>query len=438
MLSGLEGLLADRPVTHVRWGLERIDDILEELGRPERSFRALHIGGTNGKGSVAACAHAVLEAAGLRSGLYTSPHLVHPRERVRATHGVPPGLLDRCADRVRPLADARGATYFEAITAVAFLAFAELRVEWAVLETGLGGRLDATNVVVPAACAIVTVAVDHAAILGDSLEAIAGEKAGILKPGVPTALGRLPSGARAVVVRRAAELESPLVELGRDAEVTRVEVSPSGTRFEYRSRRRAGLALRTPLVGSHQADNAAVALMSLEAADGLELSDDALRRGVVAARLPGRFHVLRGPVGTWVLDIAHNPAGAAALRATLEAVALPTPVVFLVGVLGDKPWAEMAATLLARDDRAVLTVPPSAPAGRRWNPGEATRFVPGGGEVVLDFAAALRRARELAGGGTVVVTGSVHTVGDALAHLEVSDAVAGTASRIRDTPGEGE
>lgn len=434
MLSGLEGLLSGRPVAHVRWGLERIAGILEALDRPERSFRSLHLAGTNGKGSAAACAHAVLEAAGRRAGLYTSPHLLHPRERVRATGGVPIELLDRCADRVRPLADAHGATYFEAITAVAFLAFAELGLEWAVLETGLGGRLDATNVVRPAACAIVTVAVDHAAVLGASLAAIAGEKAGILEPGIPVALGRLPPEAREVVLGRAVVLGSPVLELGRDAQVTDVETSLSGTRFVYRSGRRPkGVPLRLPLIGAHQAENAGVGLLTLEAAGEPRAGADVLQRGVAATRLPGRFQVVARPGGTWVLDIAHNPAAVAALRVALDAVPLARPLVHLVGILRDKPWSEMLEGLVAPGERAVLTVPPSAPVERRWDPDEAARGGRGDREAVADFRAALGRARELAGGGTVVVTGSAHTVGDALTLLEVAAGTPGTAAGNRET-----
>lgn len=419
-MSGLQGLLAGRSVTHVRWGPERIENMLERLGRPERDFRSLHLAGTNGKGSAAAFAHAILGAAGHRSGLYTSPHLLDPRERISVTGGVPSSLLDRCADRVRPLADGCGATYFEAITATAFLAFAETGVEFAVVETGLGGRLDATNVVRPVAAAIVSVALDHEAILGNSVEGIAAEKAGILKEGIPVTIGRLPPGARAVVRGRATELGCPVHELGREAEVSEVETSLAGTRFRYgRGGRPPGPRLATRLVGAHQAENAAVALLMLESVPDLELDERAARRGVGAAWLPGRFQVERGSDGTWVLDIAHNPAATAALRRTVEAVALPRPLVFLVGILRDKPWREMLGTLLAPRDRAVLTLPPSAPPGRRWDPAAAARSGgPGLREAVPGFDEALGRARELAGDGTVVVTGSAHTAGDALARLE--------------------
>lgn len=416
--TGLAGLLAGRPVGHIRWGLERIEGILEGLARPERTFRSLHFAGTNGKGSAAATAWAVLEAAGCRAGLYTSPHLVHVRERIRAVGGVPAELLDRCADRVRPLAERAGATYFECITAVAFLAFAELEVEWASVETGLGGRLDATNVLRPAACGILTVSLDHTEHLGGTLEEIAREKAGILKPGVPAALGRVPDIAARAVAKRARRVGSPVRRLGRDAAVTEVRTDADGTSFRYASAGwPGGVPLRIPLPGRHQAENAAVALMALECAGALP-GEDALRRGVSRAWLPGRCQLLRRSDGPWLLDIAHNPEGIRALRAALEELPVPGPPAFLVGILVDKPWREMLEELLRPGERGVLTVAPSSPPERRWDPAEAAGPAGCGLESAADFEGALRRVRELAGAGTVVVTGSAYTVGDALARLE--------------------
>lgn len=422
--AGLEGLLAGRPVDHIRWGLERIEGILEGVGHPERAFRSLHFAGTNGKGSAAATAYAVLEAAGHRAGLYTSPHLVDVRERVRAAGGVPADLLDRSADRVRPLADRTGATYFECVTAVAFLSFAELGVEWASVETGLGGRLDATNALRPAACGILTVSLDHTRHLGESLEEIAREKAGILKPGVRAVLGRVPEAAARVVADRARRVGSPLRRLGRDAAVTEVRTDADGTSFRYASARwPGGILLRTPLPGRHQAENAAVALLALECAGALP-GEEALRRGVSRAWLPGRCQLLRRPDGTWLLDIAHNPEGIRALRAALEELPLPGPMAFLAGILVDKPWREMLGGLLRPGERGVLTTAPSSPPERRWDPAAAAGVAIPGLEAEPDFGRALRRVRELAGAGTVVVTGSAYTVGDALARLGGAGATA--------------
>ena len=413
--NGLVGLLAERPVAHIEWGLQRIDAVLEALGRPERTFHSVHFAGTNGKGSTAAVAHSVLRAAGHRAALYTSPHLVELVERIQAS-GLTDELLDSCADRVRPLADAQGATYFEALTATAFLAFAELGVEWASVETGLGGRLDATNLVMPAACGIVSVSHDHESHLGSTLAEIAGEKAGILKSGIPVALGQLPREAERVIEAVADTVGVPLRRLGREAVVDHVHPELMGTRFRYRSISWPdGLDLRTPLVGAHQASNAAVALLALEAAIP-ELDEEHVRRGVGDVQLQGRFQPVDGPGGLWVLDMAHNPAGIRALQKTVEDVELPRPVAFVVGILGDKPWSKMLRHLLRSGERAVLTTAPSAPVSRRWKPEAAAREVPGI-EAEPDFERALVRGRELAGVGTVLVTGSAYTVGDALTWL---------------------
>lgn len=224
MLSGpppaggaLEALLALSPPTRIVWGLDRIRTMLAGLGDPQATFRSVLIAGTNGKGSVAAAVEALLRADGARTGLYTSPHLVHPSERVRVDgRPVAPELLAAAAADVLPLARREDATFFEAITAAGFLAFARAGVERAAVEVGLGGRLDATNVLAPDACVITNVDLDHADYLGDTLEAIAAEKAGILKSGVPAVAGPMPERPLGVVEARAREVGAPLRVLGRE------------------------------------------------------------------------------------------------------------------------------------------------------------------------------------------------------------------------------
>lgn len=414
----LERLLADRPITHARWGLERIRRLVAELGEPQEAYRSFHIGGTNGKGSAAATAAAVLVAGGRRVGLYTSPHLQDVRERIRVDGAfAPEEVLQGCAERVLPAAERVGATYFEALTAVAFLCFAELEVEDAVVEVGLGGRLDATNVLRPTACAITGIARDHTDVLGGSLERIAAEKAGIFKAGAPAAVGPLGAAAWRTVRCRAEELGVPIHRLGRDARLAEVALTEEGTRFTYRSRAwPEGAELRTRLLGAHQATNAGVALLLLEAAGALP-SAGTVRRGLARLRWPGRFQLLRGPDGAWILDAAHNPSAVGALSATLAALAPPEPVVVLVSILRDKPWERMIRTLAAGGRRTVLTVAPSAPAERRWDPAVAAARLGPGAEAVPAFDRALERARELAGNGTVLVSGSFTVVGDALRSL---------------------
>ena len=415
----LEEILTSRPLTAVEWGLERTRELLRRLGDPQRGFRSIHVGGTNGKGSAAAMAAAVLTAQGRRVGLYTSPELRETPDRYRVDgRPLPRDLLTDCAERIGPVAEELGATFFEAATALAFLAFREAEVEWAVAEVGLGGRLDATNVLEPAAVMITSVARDHERFLGNDLREIAREKAGILKEGVPTAVGPMPSEAGAVVAERARRVGAPLRRLGEHGSVEDVAVTLEGTRFTYRSAGRpGGVELSVPLPGVHQAENAGVAILALDALEEPP-SEEALRSGLSGLRWRGRYEVLRRDGLTWVLDAGHNPASAAALADTLDRTAPPEPRVLLAAVLSDKDWRSMLAPLRERTRAGVLTVAPSAPSARRWDPAAAAAALGEGTEAMPDFDAALARAAELAGQGTVVVAGSCYTVGDVLRRLD--------------------
>jgi dihydrofolate synthase/folylpolyglutamate synthase len=380
------------------------------------------VGGTNGKGSVSALCDAALRAAdpGRTVGLYTSPHLVSFDERIRVGgRPVERGLLLACEARLRPAIERTGASFFEATTAIAFLCFAEAGVDVAVVEVGLGGRLDSTNVLEPEACAVTNVARDHTEYLGETLEEIAGEKAGIFKPGVPAVVGEREGAALAVLRARAGAAGAPLVVLDEAASVGDVRVALEGTRFRLESARWGSRVLHLPLVGAHQARNAALAAELLGVLpDGLRPGWDAIEAGFAAVRWPGRMQVERIRGTTWVLDVAHNAAGVAALAAALDELDLPQPVVLVTAILKDKDWAEMLPPLLARADAAVLTVAPSSPPSRRWEPAGAAEqagvFSGVPLRIIPDFSAAIQRAETMAPHGTVLVTGSVHTVGDAL------------------------
>jgi dihydrofolate synthase/folylpolyglutamate synthase len=417
-----------RPAGGIRWGLERTRELLAGVGDPHRRFRSLHVGGTNGKGSVSALCDAALRAADPSRvvGLYTSPHLVSFDERIRVGgRPIDRELLLACEARLRPAIERTGATFFEATTAIAFLCFAEAGVELAVVEVGLGGRLDSTNVLEPEACAVTNVARDHTEYLGETLEEIAFEKAGILKPGVPAVTAETAAGPLSVLRRRAEEVGAPLLEIGAGA-VFDVSVSLDGTVFELEDSPRWGSReVHTALVGEHQARNAAVAAELLGLLPrGPRPSWEAIERGFAGVRWPGRLQVARIRGTTWVLDVAHNPAGVASLAASLRRLRLPKPVVLVAAILGDKAWNEMLPPLLALSDAAVLTIAPSSPEARRWDPADAeARLRASAGvpvRVIPDFSAALQRAETLAPHGTVLVTGSVHTVGDALLELGVS------------------
>lgn len=409
----------------IRWGLERTEALLAGAGDPHRRFRALHVGGTNGKGSVAALAEAALRSAHPERtiGLYTSPHLVSFAERIRiGGRAVDPSLLAAAEAELRPAVEASGASFFEAATALAFLCFARAGVDLAVVEVGLGGRLDSTNVLRALATAVTHVALDHAEHLGDSLEGIAAEKAGIFKASVPALVGERDPALLAVFRARAAEVGAPLVVLDDVASADEVRVSVEGTRFRLRSERWGTRDLALPLIGAHQARNAALAAELLGLLpDDLRPSMDAIESGFVAVRWPGRMQVERIRGTTWVFDVAHNMDGVGALASTVDELDLPRPLVLVAAILADKAWAGMLPPLLARADAAILTVAPSAPADRRWDPAAVAEALAADLplRVAPDFEAALMRAETLAPHGTVLVAGSVHTVGDALGVLGV-------------------
>lgn len=411
----------------IRWGLERTEELLAGVEDPHRRFRSIHIGGTNGKGSVAALCDAALRAAepGRPIGLYTSPHLVSFTERIRID-GVPVSeeRLREAAERLRPAIERTGATFFEATTAISFLCFAEAGVELAVVEVGLGGRLDATNVLRPEVSVVTNIGRDHVEYLGDDLAGIAREKAGIFKAGVPAIVGEHDPALRAVLARAAEEAGAPFQALEGRIEVVAVEPGGSGTAVRFRSAAWGEGEIRVPLVGAHQAHNAVLALEALALLpDDLRPSLEAVTRGFASARWPGRLQreEIRGT--TYLLDVAHNPAGVAVLAEALDTLELPRPLVLVAGILSDKEWTSMLPPLLERADASILTLPPTAPAGRRWDPSAAATALSAGPwpppRAIPDLAAALARAATLAPYGTVLVTGSVHTVGDAMAELGI-------------------
>lgn len=427
----IDGLLGLAPGGEIRWGLERIRALLAAAGQPHRAFAAVHVAGTNGKGSVAALVASVLAERGRRVGLYTSPHLVDFRERI-VVGGAPVDdlVVTEAARRLAPAVRATGATFFEATTALAFLCFAETGVDVAVVEVGLGGRLDATNVVQPLGAAITNVAWDHAEYLGPTLEAIAREKAGILKSGVPASVGPLDAALEPVFRDVADSVGAHLLFLRQWAEVSEMRTALGGTRFRYASPARpAGLELRTPLPGLHQAWNASVAAMLLDRLPPpFRPGDDELVRGFASVRWPGRLQVERLPDGVWAFDVAHNPAGVQALAAAIQALPLPRPLVLLLAILGDKPWHVMLPPLLRLSDAVFFSVAPSSPASRRWDPAAAAAACGFAPTVEPDFERALALARAAAGTGTVLVTGSCYTVGDAMRCLGVPTLLASVAA----------
>ncbi len=412
----------------LKLGLDNITAIVEAMGHPERAFRTAHIAGTNGKGSVAAMIAAALQAAGHRAARYTSPHLVRFNERF-VVEGEPVGD----AEIESALADVRGVvdgliadgrlaaqpTFFEATTAVAFELFRRRGVDVAAIEVGLGGRLDATNVVSPLVTAITSIALDHREHLGPTLRDIAREKAGIIKPGVPVVLGDIEPGARAEIEQVAAGRGAPVVAAIEGVRVDASPPYPPGQTIRLRTPVRDYGTLTLALAGEHQVHNAIVAVRALEllAAAGVEVPAPAVAAGLAAVSWPGRLDVRRLADGREaLLDAAHNPEGAAALAAYLH-VRPGDPPALVFGATEDKDATGMLACLLPLV-RACVTTRASnrrsadperlAAVVRRVAPGMSV-------QVVLDPAGALDAAWRIAN--TIVVAGSIFLLGDVLPGL---------------------
>jgi len=390
-----------------KFGLERIRVVLDALGCPQDRLHFVHVAGTNGKGSVCAMLESALRAAGRRTGLFTSPHLSEPTERIRID-GVPvsaerfAAAFDRIHRVVETLIE-QGAidmhtTYFETVTAMALAIFEEERVGVVALEVGLGGRLDATNVVIPDLAVITPIDFDHEAYLGKSIESIAGEKAGILKPGVPAVFAhQRPEAARVLEARLIDARWSdhwPISDLALDAR---------GSRFSL-----GDLHIHCPLAGEHQVENARTAALALMR---LGIPNSAIEAGIANARWPGRLeHVSENP--DIILDGAHNPAGARALAAYIRRFYANRRVRLVYGAMRDKAVAEISGILFPLADQVIVTAPRQA---RALAP-ETMREISDHPNLVTapDIESALELARDA---DVTFVTGSLFLVAEARALL---------------------
>jgi dihydrofolate synthase/folylpolyglutamate synthase len=401
-----------------KFGLERTRALLAELGDPHLAVPVLHIAGTNGKGSAVATAEALLRARGLRVARYTSPHLVDFRERI-VVEGQPISAeaVVEFVHRWMPAVERIQASFFEATTAMAFAHFASMRPDVAVIETGLGGRLDSTNVVRPRAAGVTSIGLDHTEYLGPTLESIAREKAGIFKHGVPAVIGEPDLQVSGWLTSAADRAGASVVRIApAEARISDVALAETGTSFTLDALGERAL-VNTTLAGRHQALNFAFTLVLLDAAGtpyATSLGDAA--EAAPSIRLPGRFQ----RVGRWIFDVAHNADGARTLAATLRAIG-DAGVTVLICVLADKDWRGMLEALRPVAARFILTVAPSAPASRRWSLAEALDYARASQLDAIaqtDFDAALTLAESERG--MTLVTGSFHTVGDAMARLQVS------------------
>jgi dihydrofolate synthase/folylpolyglutamate synthase len=427
-----------------KFDLAHMRVLLEAMDHPERRFPSVLIAGTNGKGSTAATLASILRASGLKTGLYTSPHLVRINERIQLNgeaisdenFAALQESVEKFADRLVKRGDLPWhPSFFEMMTAIAFEHFAREKVEIAVLEVGMGGRLDATNVVEPLVSVITDISLDHQKYLGNTVGEIAREKVGIIRPG--RAVVTLPQQPEANDV-----IGNTIMEVGAQA-VNAVPyvppVSPGSSQYLVPSTESAGVVYRyplqvsdeeilveTPLVGRHQLRNMALAI-----AAAVELNRQGFRgitaknieRGVRETRWPGRFQVIAARPG-WpeiVIDVAHNPAGAWALRSALSERHDDRPLIFVFGAMRDKAISEMTEILFPLAERVIATQPENPRAASPEEIRQAGERTGAEIEVEENVPKAVERARELANGGAVVViTGSIYLVGEVMQMIGVA------------------
>jgi len=417
----------------IKLGLESMSQFLDSVGNPHRALRFVHVAGTNGKGSVSTTLRTILTKAGYKVGLYTSPHLSCVRERFRIDERfISEEAFARQASAIREALGERQITYFEFATALALLWFAEEQVDVAILEVGMGGRLDATNVITPLVSVITNVSMDHEQYLGNTLAAVAFEKAGIIKPGVPVVAGVAADDSLAVVAQVCEERKAPLFLLGREFDAVR---GPEGS-WEYSgindSHSLAGLHCR--LKGGYQIGNAALAMAALETiSETLPVGGEAIRQGLLSVAWPGRleyFCIADGkPVGCpaedaigqpaslrrYLLDGAHNPAGVESLRDALVSEFRYDRLILVWACMGDKDVAATLTAIAPLADRIIFTRPESE---RSATPEQLAAILPEKERTKAQGAATVAEALALAtdlahSGDLICVAGSLYLVGAA-------------------------
>ena len=402
----------------IKPGLERINRLLERLGNPHSRFRAVQIAGTNGKGSTAAFLSSIMTTAGYRTGLYTSPHLVSFTERFRIDGSeISEERVAALAERVLAVAP-DDATFFELVTAIAFLWFAEEEVDLAVIETGLGGRFDATNSIEGILAVITPVGLDHCEYLGDTLDVVAFEKAGIIKPGRPVVVSAQEPEAMQVIVERCHELVAPLFSLG-DQFAT--GWSPEG--MWYNGMHSSLSGVKPSLAGRFQSGNAAAAMAAAELLRdaGFTVGDDALRSGIERAVWPGRMELFPGPPQI-LLDGAHNEAGIRALIAALKDYPRER-LILVAGFMADKKWQQLLLQLLPLAGQLVAVAPALERALETVELAAFTHCLGVDVDMAVTVADGVARACKLAGSNDLIlVTGSLFTVGEARAFLTGTEA----------------
>ena len=400
-------------------GLERIEKLCRFLGNPERQFPVIHVAGTNGKGSTCAILASLARSAGLRCGLYTSPHLVHVNERIQID-GVPINgeelgdVITRCRKQI----DALGATYFEALTAASFALFAQRGIDLAIIETGLGGRLDATNVVTPDLTIITSIGLEHQQYLGQTLAEIAAEKAGIIKPGKPCVSGVRQPAAREVISRKCEEMGAEYVQVQTIAQITECEISRAGNRFSLafpQSGENLPI-LRLNLLGRHQIYNARLAVIGVRMLPGSrqQFSEASIRRGLERVRWPARLQVFGEP--PILMDAAHNADGMRVLIRALGDIFPGRRLHVVMALMNDKPIARILRLWKSQEVRFYFGTAPTTRSFRSHTLSAAAKELGFACQAFESVADALQcAASERQEGDLVCVTGSHYAIGESMA-----------------------
>lgn len=415
--------LFGRSAKGMKLGLENISTLADLLGNPEKNFPSIHVAGTNGKGSTVAILESILRAAGLKTGRFISPHLVDMRERMKVRgQSISEENVIRLMDKMLPHIKTANATFFECLTAMAFLHFSENKVDLAVLETGLGGRLDATNIVRPDLTIITEIGLEHTRILGKRLDAIAFEKAGILKASVPCVCGATHRNARASLTKYAKDKSAPITFTHDTIKTRRIRVTEKGTWFDCDTADTSYKDLKLGLLGRHQIRNAAVALTAVDVLrrQGKSITEEAIRKGLEKVDWHARLELFPGHPKI-LLDSAHNPMGVRTLIQALRTIFTYNRLILVFGVLKDKNYKRMIRPLAPLADEIVLTRPLSERALEPHllldEPG-----VKGKSAVVIpDIPEAWEQALKLAGPDDLVCgAGSIYFVGEVLRSMGIT------------------
>lgn len=408
----IAGWLYGRQMHGIRLGLENITELLRRLGDPQRSFRSVHVAGTDGKGSTCACTESMLRASGFKTGLYTSPNLTEFNERIKVMgEDISDGRISEYAGKLRPIVedmDAKGSrcTFFEVTTAMAFMHFRDEGVDYAVVEVGLGGRYDATNVLEPDVCIICNISLEHTEYLGDTVEKIAYQKAGILKKGVPC-ITLNPEPAFGIIAEVARDVGAPLARVFPD-DIEIIKNTRGGVSFRYK-----GGEYFVSIPGRHQARNAALALEAVSRLDIGGCFGCCARDGLSTVRWPCRMELLPGlPV---IMDVTHTRAGSEDLAHDIAEIYGKVTVVF--GALGDKDIEHIAGNLSTIAKRMIVTSPCSERAAPLEDVARIVHRHTADAETAPDVGRAIEMALEGRGDEMILVTGSFYMAGDALRWL---------------------